>query len=222
MLVELPMSSTATAVRSWAPSATAVVSQEKVAAEPVAFAETVPSTNSLNSLTPRPGLAFASTSTCAIPLRIEPVRGSRTATAGGLTTSSWNSISTRPDVPVIPRTHIEDPLGVPGSADSVKTAVSPTARRAGSKAKRIPAGWPDRSSWTVPLKPEAVMVWTLMAMVLPAGSTARPASSDSVATGRSAATRMTTSSPGPAAFAACAYTYGSARAESGSVSGSEG
>src|SRR5205807_1813039 len=81
MLVELPRSSTATAVRSWAPSATSVVFQEKVAVVPVAFAETAPSTSSLTSLTARPGLAFASTSTCAIPLRIAPVRGSRTATA---------------------------------------------------------------------------------------------------------------------------------------------
>ena len=40
--------------------------------------------------------------------------------------------------------------------------------------------------------------------------------------GRSAATRMTTSFADASGFAACPYTYGSARAESGSFSGSEG
>src|SRR5438445_582740 len=107
-------------------------------------------------------------------------------------------------------------------AGLVELPRSSTATCAGSKAAWTAAGWPDRSNCTVPLKPDAVVVWMRIAMVFPAGSKVRPASSERVAMGRSAATRMTTSFADASGFAACPYTYGSARAESGSFSGSEG
>src|SRR4051812_7407553 len=70
--------------------------------------------------------------------------------------------------------------------------------------------------------PEGAAVCTVTAMLLPAGSTAPPSSSESFALGRSSATRTDTLSPDADGVGAREYTYGSVRTEAGTVSGAVG